>query len=450
MDNYTKINHFNLVNNYTLKYQYVFGNYFGGGIKFSFISYHGFDTSRNFKGRPFAFPIDSETENITISVEYDNSIYFLELIYNIKNKVIDELKSGETISNFIKTGRFPLFYYLKVKNETYINYDISFRLFSYDDLLLNNDFEIEGYIVNEDTVKRKINGEYIQLNEPTKAYYSEAFKVGLLKINQEIEDNKNYILIQILNNRQDYIDSYLLLEIIVKEKNDDIYYLPVNQYMLQTFDGDNGEIRTENKYYLNIRDSYLYPWEDQTLIVLSSGFSDIEVKFDDSIKNRIDYDLFPYTGHDRYYIYKGETDDIYFSVVNPKKRKDINYMIRYFYTGKTGIYVYTVDLNPEIKEFNENEKSVSISLTFNPIEIKMYWENILSNYSIYFDVVGLLFKKDEKYEQQLNTSSKIIDRDYSFISIYTRVNYSYYNKQKWSIVFENIPKEMNYVYELTT
>ena len=450
MDNYTKINHFNIVNNYTLKYQYVYASLYRGGIKFSFISYDGFKSSRNFKGRPFAFPIDSETKNITVSVDYDNSIYFLELIYNIKNKVIDELKSGETISNFIKTGRFPLFYYLKVKNDTYINYDISFRLYSYDDLLLNNDFDIEGYVVNEDTVKRKINGEYIQLNNATKAYYSEAFKVGLLQVNQAIEDNKNYILIQILNNRQDYIDSYLLLEIIVKEKNDDIYYLPVNQYMLQTFDGYNNEIKTENKYYLNIQDSYLYGWDDETLIVLSSGFPDIEIKFDDSIINRIDYDLYPYTGFDRYYIFRGKTDDIYFSVVNPKKRKNVNYMIRYFYTGKTAIYVYVLELNPEIKEIseNENDKSVSISLTFNPIEIKMYWKNILKNYSIYFDVVGLLYKKDEKYDQQLNTSAKIVDRDYSFISVYTRVKYNYYNKQKWSIIFENIPKEMNYVYEL--
>ena len=80
----------------------------------------------------------------------------------MKNKVIDELKTGETISNFIKAGQFPLYYYIKVKNDSYINYDINLRLNSYDDSLLHNNFSIKGYVVNEETIKRKINGEYTQ------------------------------------------------------------------------------------------------------------------------------------------------------------------------------------------------------------------------------------------------------------------------------------------------
>ena len=131
----SKTNYFsNLVNNYTLKYQYVNGN--GGKVNVSLLNFQVFSSSRNFKGKPLEFPLESDTTNVTCLTENKNYVYFLELIYNMKNKGVKEVKSGETISNFIKGGHFPLYYYLKIKNEKYINVDINIRLNSYNDSLL--------------------------------------------------------------------------------------------------------------------------------------------------------------------------------------------------------------------------------------------------------------------------------------------------------------------------
>ena len=124
--NSTKVNYFKLVNNYTLKYQYVNGN--GGKVNVSLLNFVTFASSRNFKGKPLEFPIGKETNNVTCYTEKENYVYFLDLIYNTKNKEIEELKSGETISSFIKGGHFPLYYYMKIKNEKYINVNINLRL----------------------------------------------------------------------------------------------------------------------------------------------------------------------------------------------------------------------------------------------------------------------------------------------------------------------------------
>ena len=448
MDNFTRTNYFNLVNNYTLKYQYVYGRQGGGSIKISFLDYESFASSRNFKGKPFAFPINSDTDNIICKSPYPDYMYLLELIYNMKNKVIDELKSGETISSFIKDGRFPLLYYLKVKNDTYINYDINLRINSYDDSVLHNNFDIEGYVVNEETIKRKIDGEYIQLNNPIPGYYAEAFKVGLLQVNQEIKDNNNYILIRILNHDQDYINSYLLVELVTKEKNNDIYYLPINQYILETFDGNNNETRTENKYYFCSEDRLKFYWVDQVLVEISSGYSDIVIEFEKSSNVYCEFELYPYTGFNEYFVFNGTNEDIYFSVVNPNKRKNANYMMRYYFTGKKAIMIYKLDLNSERKTISTNDNDVvSISLTFNGFVLESPWPDTLKNSIIYLDIYCYLFKTDENSNEQLNTTSKLIERNYSFKS-YTRHNYSYYNPEKWTLIFENIPRKMNYVYEL--
>ena len=154
--NSTKINYFQLVNNYTLKYQYVNG--YKGNVNLSLLNFQTFNSSRNFKGKPLKFPLGSEKSNVTCYSNSEHYIYFLELEYNMRNKGVEEIKSGETISNFIKGGYFPLYYYLKVNDENYINVDINIRLNSYNESVLHNNFEIKGYVFNEEIIKRKING----------------------------------------------------------------------------------------------------------------------------------------------------------------------------------------------------------------------------------------------------------------------------------------------------
>ena len=131
----------------------------------------------------------------------------------------------------MRSGHFPLYYYLKIKNEDYINININLRLNSYDDSIMKNFFDIKGYLLNEENFKRKINGEYIQLQNPINGTYSNIFKIGLLEINQKkVNDNDDYLLIEIINNDKLDISSLLLVELVTKENNQDIYFMPINHF----------------------------------------------------------------------------------------------------------------------------------------------------------------------------------------------------------------------------
>ena len=248
----------------------------------------------------------------------------------------------------------------QIKNENYINVDINLKLNSDNETFFQRDFGIKGYILNEDMIKRKINGEYITLNNPFHGYYLISHRMGLLQINQKIEKNNNFILIEISSNEDNSIDSFFLLEILAKEHNNDIYFMPANQYIFETFDGENGEILSENKYYLCSQDKDT----DQVLLEISSGFDDIKIKFDNSSKIRNSFHY--YEGFKRYRIYTAYKDNVYFSVINPKKRK-VNYMMRYYFNGIGSEYEYYLDTNAEKKIINLNDNFVSIPLALLPI-----------------------------------------------------------------------------------
>ena len=143
----TKINNFRLKNNYTFNFQHING--YAGYLSFSFLENQVFEGSRNFKGKPMAISINSDTDHIDVSTGVSEYIYYIKLVYDMRNKGIEEIKSGEVRSYLIKGDRFPLYYYFKIKNENYINVDINLRLNSYNESLLQNDFEINGYILDE-------------------------------------------------------------------------------------------------------------------------------------------------------------------------------------------------------------------------------------------------------------------------------------------------------------
>jgi len=153
-------------NNYTLIYKYIYGPpHYYGWVGVSFLNYNQFNSHRNFRGKPFAIDIDSNTDTVYYFIREGGELLFVfKLEYIMRNKGITEIKSGETRSEVMERGIFPLYYYLKLKNEDYNNIDVNLRLNSYDDSVMKNDFEIRGYLLDEDTIKRKINGEYIQLN----------------------------------------------------------------------------------------------------------------------------------------------------------------------------------------------------------------------------------------------------------------------------------------------
>ena len=102
----------------------------------------------------------------------------------------------------------------------------------------------------------------------------------------------------------------------------------------------------------------------------------------------------------------------------------------------------------EKKIISSNEERVSINLTFNSIHI-VDPEGDLddSKYAIYFNIYGFLYKMKDNSSEHLNTTCKLIEQIPSF-EAKTRHNYTKNHTEKWSLIFENIPREKNYIYDL--
>ena len=446
--NFTKLSKYTLINKYTLSYKYIFGTINSTGfMDISFLNFKNFYSNRNFKGKPFSIDLDSKITNISFRMSNSELIFALELIYNMRNKGIEEIKSGETRSQIMTRGYFPLYYYLKIKDENYINLDVNLRLNSYDDAVLKNNFDIKGYLLDEDTIKRKINGEYIQLKDPINGYYSNRFKIGLLEVNKnknKTEDNNyNYLLIEINNLDQTDIHSELLVELVTKEYFQDYYFMPINQYIIETFDDKNGNIRDKNQYYININQRGV----SQVLIELSPEYNDIELNFTDKTNStEFLYYLNPVTGFKKYRIQNSDIDNIFFDIVNPRK-KPANYFIRYYYTNLKSEYTYIFNDNAKKELIETNDENITLSLTFEAIKIIYKDEPLNSTKKIYFYISGLLYKKDENSDELLNTTS-ILHEQICLFENKTINFYSLDNPEEFTLIFKNIPRTQNFLYDL--
>ena len=210
--NSTKVFNFSLVHDYTFLYKFIGG--WQGSMDLNFQKFREIVTSRNFRGKPIALQISPETKNMTFWVNKRNLIkdyiFYIKLNYNMRNKGAEEIISGETRSEIIRNGYFPIYYYLNLNKKTEVNVDINIRLNSYDVSNLSNDFEIKGYILNQDSITRKIRGENILLTEEDaiNGLYFPSYKMGLLQINKKTI-NEDYILISILHKGMSLInDTY--------------------------------------------------------------------------------------------------------------------------------------------------------------------------------------------------------------------------------------------------
>ena len=121
-------------------------------------------------------------------------------------------------------------------------------------------------------------------------------------------------------------------------------------------------------------------------------------------------------------------------------------MIRYYYTNIASEYIYTFDDNPERNTFYLNEQYATISLTFNAIKIRN-GKGPVNKYNIAFSITGLLYKKNNDTQELLNTTSMLHER-VPLHQNQTKHIYSLNNPEKWTLTFENIPREDNFVYDL--
>ena len=436
---------YRIKNKYTLIYKYIYGSSENNGwVHVSFLNYNRFFSNRNFRGKPFAVDVDSSTDTIYHAIKAGELLFVFKLEYIMRNKGITEIKSGETRSQILKSGVFPLYYYLKLKNKDYNNIDVNLRLNSFDDSVMVNNFRIRGYLLDEDTIKRKINGEYIQLNNPINGYYSNKFKVGLLEVNQNKTDNNNYLLIEIANIELRVINSYLLVEFVTREYHQDIYFMPINQYIIETFDDKNNLTRAENKYQIYVSQRAT----SQVMIELSPEYNDIDLNFTDETLNSKDFNCVvnPVTGFKKYRIYNSENDNVYFNVINPKKRK-ANYMIRYYYTYEEDEYGYYLHDNIIKKYIDENDEYITLFLSINPIDITLKKSRLDNSYTIYFYISGILYKNNETSKELLNTTSILQDQTPLYEDNTVNV-YSYKNPENFNLTFRNIPRKDNYIYDL--
>jgi len=433
-------------NNYTLIYKYIYGSEdYYGWVGVSFLNYNKFYSNKNFRGKPFAIDVDSKTDTIYYSVSEGGELLFVfKLEYIMRNKGVTEIESGETRSQVMESGSFPLYYYLKLKNEDYKNIDVNIRLNSFDDSVMKNNFQIRGYLLDEESIKRKINGEYIQFHNPINGYYSNKFKVGLLEVNQnKTNDNNNYLLIEILNS-ESKINSYLLVEFVTREYHEEVYFMPINQYIIQTFDDKNNLTRDENKYQIYVHQKAY----NQIMIELSPEYDDIELNFTSDIKNSKDFNYVvnSVTGFKKYRILNTEKDCIYFNVINPNRRK-ANYMIRYYYTKEIWENSYYLYDNIDKKYIDENDENITLSLSLNPIDIINNKTRLKTNIDIYFYISGILYKKNETSKELINTTSFLHEQ----IPLYednTVSLYSYEHPENFNLIFRNIPRKDNFIYEL--
>ena len=122
-------------------------------------------------------------------------------------------------------------------------------------------------------------------------------------------------------------------------------------------------------------------------------------------------------------------------------------MIRYYYTKIEDEYEYYFNETYVRNDTNTNNDNISISLTFNNIEIKTGKERdiTVTRKGIYFLITGNLYKQDKNLKETINTTSKLTEHTRYYTNFTT---YIYSNQKNWTLIFENIPRNNNYIYDL--
>ena len=435
---------FSLKNKYTLTFKHL-GGWFGW-TELNYIEFQNIATNRNFRGKPIAIQITNNKRMKFWCTTFDFSFY-LKLSYNMVNKGIEEITSKETRSEIIKDGMFPLYYYLNATSETSINIDINIRLNSYNATLLQNNFEIKGFIVDEDSIKRKIRGETIILNEEESILgsYMECYNFGYLQIKRNYMKNNEYVLIRITNNNHTYINSYFLVEIVAHEYQNS-YFMPINQYLIDSFYSNYNYTRNINKYYIDINNLYRLDKERNSTILIefSPNYNDLELNFETDDVEKMDYFV---TGFQKFRITNSSDNIIYFNVNNTKNRTNANYYLRYYYSDEDEENNFIFNPDFIYQEDKSDSESVSISLIFKNIDIFLNLSRLntsTNNYNITYNIFGYLFEKNGENDEQVNVSTLIHKKP-----LYeAKAKVLFYYNDSFKLSFDKILRKHNYIYNL--
>jgi len=309
----------------------------------SFGEYPKIEANSNYLGKLITIPT-SKVKNIIFQTE-ESFIYHLKLKYIRPKSDTKELIIDESLNEILLDIQFPIYYYLKIGNQD--NIDINFRIINLKD---ENNIFINGYMIDNEALERKLNGEFIELKDTIIGNYDKSFKNGLLQINETIinkyfknnerdikNDKTEYLLIKI--DGEHYISNSLSVEIIAMSKNNGNYLVPVNQYIM-------GYQIINNIKYL-IKNDIIKNNNNNIVIEFSPNYKDIRLTFD-NLTEIPTYKENIITSTQKYKI-NTNNKEIYLKINKPEKIINGNYLFRYYFINKDK-FEYKFDKFPNIKK----------------------------------------------------------------------------------------------------
>ena len=117
---------------------------------------------------------------------------------------------------------------------------------------------------------------------------------------------------------------------------------------------------------------------------------------------------------------KSNNEDVFFSIINPNNRKNVNYIIKYhcYSTRIRNVgekeYTYSFDENNKTINISKNDENATICISFNSINLTH--NPYVNKTSIRFDIYAFLFDINKTSEENLNTTTKLVDNKYLFKS----------------------------------
>ena len=431
LNNFTKIYKLNLKNSFLGDYQYISGD---SGIPGDIYSY------KNFKRKLISFHLKRKMV-INITTVTNEFIYYFQFVHNFLRNEIRELEQGKPLVEFTNKSYFPLFYYYKILNKNYINANINYKINDHNESFAKN-YPASVFIINEVEIIKRLNGERIETTTPFIGKYSDAYGIGLVQVNKILtEKEKNdtqYLFIVLYNGGEKnvYSPENFFVEIMVNEYDEkNGFFLPQNEYFIDTFDDAEKVIRDANQYSIFNPEGSI-----QSVIELSSEYSDIKINFINNITYKTDFS----TGFQRFIINEEVNETIYFSIIS--SRKKANYMIIYYLNENFIDRDFNLGQFATKDNFDKNQNLTDVSLEFDGIFVSNYYDD-----DIIFYISGTLFKENNDIKETINNTCFLLEREKE--NKYTNKAISIFNKtneksSNWTLIFRNIPRNENVVYDL--
>ena len=400
--------------------------------------------ARNFRGYSIGIPLNN-IPKISLT-GYSYFIYYLKLNYIGQNNGVDEVIYGESMNEIITSKQFPIFYYIKnnIKDSMYIN----FRIINYDYINNTINYDIEGYLLEQEYIRKKLKGEYIKLENPISGKYDIYSKSGFLNISQENNTDK-YVLIKIngenLYNKNNI--SNIMVQIAPIYQNNNEYIMPINHFIRGSFNMTK-DIK-EITYLIQISKSYPNDNID-TLIEYSSNCEGLELTFKKKNSNN-KFKINNYTNENgfRIYRFRNLSDDIYLYISKDNSNiNNANFILRYYLSEEKAENKYKFNNSCKKYIIDLQNDTESIAFEFNNIEIIRNSNPLNESLKVNVDykIYGFLFiEEDINKNESINTfafiSSKSSYNNKTFVnSNYKKFNISFYNISRNKFNFQMLIK----------